>query len=247
MKKIAITLSIVFALAAVAGAQKKLKPWTEWSENEINKTLNDSAWGQTQTDANTSEMFYSPNPPNNNSSGNPPPDGSGGSSVNNRAAQGALNQTTYINYRIRLLTAKPIRQALARRAQIQNPQLAEQLKAFAEQRTDEYIIVAVDYDSTDRRFSGPAMQVFNSATAASLKNSAYLERKDGKRIFLQEYIAPINDGMGAKFVFPRKLDNEPFVNEQSGYLRFFSEMAKNLKLNMRFKVADMMYDGKLEY
>lgn len=247
MKKTAITLSLVFALAAVAGAQKKAKPWTEWSEKEINKTLNDSPWGQTQTDANTSEMFYSPNSPNSNPVGNPPPDGSGGSGVNNRAAQGALNQTTYINYRIRLLTAKPIRQALARRAQIQNPQLAEQLKAFAEQRTDDYIVVAVDYYSTDRRFSGPAMQIFNSANTASLKNSAYLERKDGKRLFLQEYIAPINDGVGAKFVFPRTLDNEPFVNEQSGYLRFYSEMAKDLKLNMRFKIADMMYDGKLEY
>src|SRR5262245_22974229 len=154
-KKIAITISLVFALAAVAGAQKKLKPWTEWSEKEINKILNDSAWGQTQTDANTSEMFYSPNPPDNST-------GSSGSGANNRAAQGALNQATYINYRIRLLTAKPIRQALARRAQIQNPQLAEKLKAFAEQQTDEYIIVAVDYDSTDRRLSGPSMQIFNS-------------------------------------------------------------------------------------
>jgi hypothetical protein len=245
--KIAITLSLVFALAAVAGAQKKVKPWTEWSEKEINKMLNDSAWGQTQTDTNTSEMFYTPNPPTNNPVGNPPPDGSGGSGVNNRNAQGALNQATNINYRIRLLTAKPIRQALARRAQVQNPQLAEKLKAFAEQQTDEYIVVAVDYDSTDRRFSGPAMQVFNSANTASLKNTAYLERKDGKRLFLEQYMAPINDGMGAKFVFPRKLDSELFVNEQSGFLRFYSEIGKNLKLNMRFKIADMMYDGRLEY
>jgi hypothetical protein len=242
---IAITLSLVFALVAVAGAQKKLKPWTEWSEKEINKMLNDSAWGQTQTEANTSEMFYSPNPPN-NSVGNSS-DGSGGSGANNRAAQGALNQATYINYRIRLLTAKPIRQALARRAQIQNPQLAERLKAFAEQQTDEYIVVAVDYDSTDRRLSGPSMQIFNSANTASLKNNTYLENKDGKRLFLQQYIAPINDGMGAKFVFPRTLNNELFVNEQSGFLRFYSEMAKSLKINMRFKITDMMYDGKLEY
>ena len=240
--KITITLSLVFALVAVVDAQKKLKPWTEWSEKEINKMLNDSAWGQTQTDANTSEMFYSPTQSGGNSS-----DGSGGSGANNRAAQGALNQATYINYRIRLLTAKPIRQALARRAQIQNPQLAERLKAFAEQQTDEYIVVAVDYDSTDRRFSGPAMQVFNGANTASLKNNTYLENKDGKRLFLQQYIAPINDGMGAKFVFPRTLNSELFVTEQSGYLRFYSEMAKNLKLNTRFKIADMMYDGKLEY
>ncbi|HEV2664599.1 MAG TPA: hypothetical protein VG324_06800, partial [Blastocatellia bacterium] len=65
--------------------------------------------------------------------------------------------------------------------------------------------------------------------------------------FLEQYMAPINDGMGAKFVFPRKLDNELFVNEQSGFLRFYSEMGKNLKLNMRFKISDMMYEGRLEY
>ena len=93
----------------------------------------------------------------------------------------------------------------------------------------------------------PRCKIFNSANTSMLKNNTYLEKSDGKRLFLQEYIAPINDGMGAKFVFPRTLDSEIFVNEQSGYLRFFSEMAKNLKLNMRFKIADMMYDGKLEY
>lgn len=244
-KKIAITLSFVFALSAAAGAQKKMKPWTEWSEKEVNKMLNDSPWGQTQTETDTSEMFYSP------SAGrggvNRPLDNQAGSGANDRSIQGALNQATNIHYRIRLLTAKPIRQALARRAQLQNPQLVEQLKAFAEQSTDQFIVVAVDYDSTDRRFSGPAMQIFNSANTGALKNNTYLENKDGKRVFLQEYIAPINDGMGAKFVFARTLDNEPFVTEKSGYLRFYSEIAKNIKLNMRFKISDMIYDGKLEY
>jgi hypothetical protein len=246
MEKFAITLAIIFALAFSAGAQKKMKPWTEWTEKDVNKMLNDSAWGQTQTETDTSEMFYTPNSQNRNPIGNRPLEGSNGSS-SDRSAQGQLNQATNINYRIRLLTAKPIRQALARRAQMQNPELAERLKEFAEQQTDKYIVVAVDYDSTDRRFTGPAMQVFNSANTGVLKNNTYLETKDGKRLFLQEYIAPINDGMGAKFVFPRNIDNEPFVNEKGGFLRFYSEMAKNIKLNMRFKIADMMYDGNLEY
>jgi hypothetical protein len=246
MEKFAITLAIIFALAFSVGAQKKMKSWTEWTEKDVNKMLNDSAWGQTQTETDTSEMFYTPNSQNRNSIGNRPPDGSSGSS-SDRSTQGQLNQATSINYRIRLLTAKPIRQALARRAQMQNPELAERLKAFAEQQTDKYIVVAVDYDSTDRRFTGPAMQVFNSANTGVLKNNTYLETKDGKRLFLQEYIAPINDGVGAKFVFPRTSDNEPFVSEQGGFLRFYSEMAKNIKLNMRFKIADMVYDGKLEY
>jgi hypothetical protein len=191
-------------------------------------------------------MFYTPNSANRNPISNRPLDDPGGSG-SNRSTQGQLNQATNINFRIRLLTARPIRQALARRAQMQNPELAEQLKAFAEQHTDKFIVVAVEYDSKDRRFSGPAMQVFNSATTSVLKNNTYLENKDGNRLFLQEYIAPINDGMGAKFVFPRTQNNEQFVNEQSGYLRFYSEVAKNIKLNMRFKIADMMYDGKLEY
>lgn len=246
MKKLAIILTFVFAAVIGAEAQKKVKPWTEWTEKEVLNMLNNSAWGQTQTDTNTSEMFYTPNSQNRNSIGSRPLEGSSSAS-NNRSTQGQLNQATYIDYRIRLLTAKPIRQALARRAQMQNPDLAEQLKAFAEQQTDKYIVVAVSYDSKDGRFSGPAMQTFNSANIGVLKNNTYLENKDGKRLFLQEYIAPIKDGMGAKFVFPRTLDNELFVNEQSGYLRFYSEMSENLKLNMRFKIADMMYDGKLEY
>jgi len=246
MKKLAIVFTFVFSLFIGAEAQKKMKPWTEWSEKEVNKMLNDSAWGQTQTETDTSEMFYSPNSQNRNPIGNRPLDTSGGSS-NDRSTQGQLNQATTVDYRIRLLTAKPIRQALARRAQMQNPELAEKLKAFAERHTDEYLVVAVDFESKDRRFSGPAMQIFNSANTGVLKNNTYLENNDGRRLFLQEYIAPINDGMGAKFVFPRKHNNAPFVNEQSGYLRFFSEMSKNLRLNMRFKIADMTYDGKLEY
>jgi hypothetical protein len=231
MKKLAIFFAFVFALFIVAEAQKNMKPWTEWSEKEVNKFLNDSAWGQTQTETDTSEMFY-------NANSRP---------SNDRSKQGQLNQATTINYRIRLLTAKPIRQALARRMQLQKPELAEQLKAFAEQQMDQYIVVIVDYDSADRRFSGPAMQVFNSATTATLKNNTYLETNNGKRLFLQEYRAPSGDGMGAKYVFPRTLNNEAFVKEQSSFMRFYSEMGKDLKLNMRFKISDMMYDGKLEY
>jgi predicted Holliday junction resolvase-like endonuclease len=203
MIRTSILLIFVLTLLISAVAQKKSKPWTEWSEKEIDKMLNESAWGQTQTETDTSEMFYKPN--SSNRMGNRPLEGSSGSG-NNRSAQGQLNQATSINYRIRLLTAKPIRQALARRVLMQKPELAEQLNAFVERQNDRFI---VDYDSKDSRYSGPAMQIFNSSNTGTLKNNTYLENKDGKRLFLQEYIAPINDGMGAKFVFSRTMENEP--------------------------------------
>lgn len=233
MKKIIVTMICVFALAAVAGAQKKYKPWTEWGEKDVKKMLDDSPWGQTQNETDTSEMFYSPTANN------------GGS----RAERGALNQATNIGYGIRFLSAKPIRQAIARQIILKNPELTEQLTAFAAQKSDQYIVVAVDYNSADRRFSGPAMQQFNSANMGMLQNTTYLERKDGKRIFLEKYFAPINDGMGAKYVFPRMFEGKPFIDKDSGYIRFYSEfpVAKGLKLNMRFKVADMIYEDNLEY
>ncbi len=239
MNKIAVALLLVCALGAGISAQKKMKPWTEWSEKEAQKILNNSPWGQTQSEVDTSEMFYTPTTQ------------SGGGSSASRIEQGATNQATGVNFHIRFLSAKPIRQAFARLVELKqktpNPELSEQLRSFVERDFSEWIVVAVNYDSRDGRYSGPVMQALNSANIGLLQNKTYLEIKGGKRLFLQDYKAPINDGMGAKFIFPRMVDGEPFVKPDSGELRFYSEVGKTIKLNMRFKVSEMMYEGKLEY
>jgi len=121
------------------------------------------------------------------------------------------------------------------------------LQAFVERDFSQYIALAVTVSSNDSRFSGPVMQAINSATTGTLKNKAYLERQDGKRLFLSQYIAPIQDNLGAKFIFPRVVDGEPFLNSNTGTVRFYAEFNDSFKLNMRYKVADMIYDQKLEY
>lgn len=239
MKKTFVMFVAFCVLFIAVAAQKKYKPWPEWSLKEAQKMLDDSAWGQTQTETNTSEMFYNPTTQ------------AGRSSSSDRTSQGATNQAMSVNYRIRFLSARPIRQAFARSIILQqktpNAQLEEQLKNFAEQKSGEWVVVAVNFDASDQRFSGPVMQVFNSANIGLLQNNTYLEIKDGKRLFLKEYRAPIADGMGAKFVFPRVVDGKPFITPESGYVRFYSELNKDIKLNMRFKVQEMMYDGQLEF
>jgi len=231
-----VVACLLFA-GLVAGADKKMKPWTEWSEKEVQKMLDNSPWGQTQVETNTAEMFYSPTAP--------------GGRAPDRAAQGATNQATSVSFYIRFLTAKPIRQAFARRMELQqkstNPQLVEQLRQFAERQTDEWVVVAVAFDSKDSRFSGPVMQTFNSANTGLLKNNTYLEVRGDGRNFLEEYRAPAPDGMGAKFVFKRMVNGEAFIRPDRGEVRFYSEFSPSLKLNMRFKVSDMMYEGQLEY
>ena len=242
MKRAAVVILFVLLISpTISGKEKKPKPWTQWSDKEAQKILDNSPWGQTQVEADISEMFYTPTSSRSSSA---------------RAERGALNQSIALNFRIRLLSAKPVRQAFARLIELQqksaNKQLSESLRAFVERQFDQFIVVAVDYDSPsgDRRISGPVMQMLNSATADVLKNSTYLETKNGKRLFLQDYKPPIGDGLGAKFIFARQVDGQPFLEPDSGELRFYSDLnsfARGLVLNMRFKLSDMMYEGILEY
>ena len=52
-----LTLSLCIATSF---AQTKARKWTDWSKKEAQKFLDESPWGQTQTDTDTSQMFYSP-------------------------------------------------------------------------------------------------------------------------------------------------------------------------------------------
>jgi hypothetical protein len=91
------------------------------------------------------------------------------------------------------------------------------------------------------------MQQINSAATGSLKNKTYLETPDGRRLFLTGYKAPIADGLGAKFIFPRRPNGEEFLKSDTSAVRFVAEFSDSFKLNMRFKVSDMIYDNKREY
>jgi hypothetical protein len=245
MKK--LSFSILFFATVVtytSNAQRKSKPWQEWSRKDAETILNDSSWGKTQTETDTSEMMFrpqaAPNPRTGASNADPLRDERGG----------ATNQATEVKYRIRFLSAKPIRQAFARMiALVQptgDPKVKMYMNDFVERKFDRWIAVTVGFESRDQRFSSKAIQAFASATTGSLKNNTYLERKDGKRIYLHIYQAPSADGLGAKFIFERIVDERPFLNSESGEVRFVSEIA-SVNLNMRFKVGEMMYDGKLEY
>jgi hypothetical protein len=95
--------------------------------------------------------------------------------------------------------------------------------------------------------------------------------KDGRHVFLQEYQPPRNDGLGARFIFPRLIDGKQYITADSGEIHFVSELSQsdaasgvvsrgqasggaggsagpmNYRLDSRFKVAAMNFQGKLEY
>lgn len=225
----------------VAFAQKQSKPFVEWSEKEVKNMLDKSPWGQSQIETNTSEMFFRP-------------DGMSAAEPNtsaDRTAMGQTNQATSVNYYIRFLSAKPIREAFARKVLLAqksaDPQFVTQLRSFVERDFSDYIVVAVTFETKDPRFANAPNQAFAGALTATLKSTTYLDRNDGKRVFLADYRPPTSDGMGAKFIFPKNVDGKPLLSSEFSHLRFYSEIGRAVKLDVRFKVSDMYYNGQLEY
>jgi hypothetical protein len=237
-------LALLLALIT-ATAQEKGKAWIEWSKKDAEKVLENSPWAQTQTDTDTSQMFYSPT--------NSPGTGSmtQSTSVNvDRAATGATNSAINIKFHVRFFSARPVRQALARIMELDRkppPDVVARLHSFAELKSTESIIVTVTFESPDQRYSGEVMQAFNSAITATLKNDTYLERSDGKKIFLEEYVPPGKDGFGARFIFLRDLEGQPFITKDTREVRFYAQYPNSGKIDRRFKVAEMIYNGELEY
>jgi hypothetical protein len=175
-----------------------------------------------------------------------------GSSANQRMGSAAPpDLPPDVNMRIRFITAKPVREGFAARLlrSATNPpaELAGQLQTVIDNGFGDFTVVAVNVDGQNPQTVNATMMALMRLKTADVAEKAYLERKDGKRLPLMEYKAPVNDDMGGKFIFARTLDGEPFLNPESGSVKFVLNLSGNLKLNARFDVAKMMYDGKLEY
>jgi len=234
-RTIRIAAALLVLGLATAMAQKANQQWTDWSKKDAQKMLDDSPWGHIQTDTDTSEMMFTPTTQ---------PQAS-------RVESGAVNQPVNLTFHVRFFSARPIRQALARMMELDNANLKSdqltRLHNFGEMKSSDSIIITVSFDSPDGRYSGPAIQAFGSNTTGTLKNDCYLQRSDGKQLFLQEYVAPGKDGFGGRFIFLRDMDGQPFINDKAGEIRFYAKFPGLPKIDRRFKVADMMYQGQLEY
>lgn len=245
MKRALFILTAILFIAGPATAQKE-KPWTEWTEKEAGKILNDSAWGQTQAEGG-SEAQPSSQPAITQTMSARREDQRISAATN--VESGETKTRASINYRVRFLSAKPVRAAFVRMIELQGatPERVAELRTFVDRDFADYIVVTLSVDGNDKKRLGSATEEISAADEAALQKSAYLERKDGTKVFLTNYRAPVQDGLGAKLVFPRSVGGKPFVDPSSGEIRLVLEMGQTIKISRKFKVAEMMYEGKLEY
>jgi len=244
MKKQLIILFVFVVFTVTASSQTKAVPWTEWSKKDAERILNDSAWGQTQSVGGTSSAA--------STSAITRTQGGGGENINRTGESGeSMAGPKPVYYRARFLTAKPIREAFARMVILSQPDagkdLVDQLQGFIDRDFGNYLVVALNVECSDEKRVAGMMAAFGRMNKDLLKDKVYLERKDGKRLALLDYKPPVADNMGAKFVFERTLDGQPFLSADSDFVKFVVDVSERLKLNIRFKVAAMTYGDKLEY
>ena len=253
-------LALLIVLVTINADAQAPKPWQEWSKTEAEKMLNDSPWGQTQAYKRSIATSTSAQPRGSTApaTGIYGPAGTNAIDDGNamkRVLMGGVpslpttsssSSTIIHTFRIRFLSARPIREASAAMFLINQAgtnsadrdKAAESLKSFVEHESVNYVVVAVesaDFIDLPQDLSAP------------ITNDTYLQRSDGKRVLLIKYRAPGPDGLGAQFLFPRSLEDQPFLNLDSGEVRFHSEIAPGFKLDRLFKISNMVYRGKLEY
>lgn len=237
--KVFLLVSIVMTLTFPSGmqAQWNKKPHAEWSVRDAQKLLDDSPWGKTDVFTDPSAMFG--RPPNERQP--------------SQAGPTQAQNSTHVNFRIRFLSAKPIRQAISRLLELKNKggmnsEFESVLNTFTTGEFYDYVVVVVTCDSSER---GPNFQQANgllhSRGTADLQHSTFLEVRGAGRVFLKEYQTPRQDGLGARFLFPRLLDGKPYITLDRGEIHLYSELSSTYRLDKRFKIKDMVYEGKLEY
>lgn len=209
--------------------------------------MNDSPWGQTQAEVAESEAQPSSTSAVTQTMSARREDQRISAASN--VESGETKTRAAINYRVRFLSAKPVRAAFVRMIELQGatPERVAELRTFVDRDFGDYIVITLSVDGNDKKRLSSATEEIAGADEAVLQKNAYLERKDGTKVFLSNYRAPVQDGLGAKLVFPRVVNGKPFIEPNSGEVRFVLEMGKTIKISRKFKVAEMMYEGKLEY
>src|SRR6185503_5442052 len=121
MRTVVSACLVVLMFACLALAQKQ-KPWTEWTKKDVDKTLNDSAWGQTQSEGGAGASQSSESAVTQVAAPR-----ASDRQLNRQGESGETKPVNYVKYYVRFLSAKPVRAAFARQVLLSRPAADEAL------------------------------------------------------------------------------------------------------------------------
>jgi hypothetical protein len=160
---------------------------------------------------------------------------------------------------VRFFSAPPIRQALLRIQQIQygyDGWAAEEKRRFDESVAadllsgfGDWIVVTVGFRSNDPNEESNVRRFFERQNTETLNNKAFLSTEQFSQVRIHTYFAPRDEGIGAKFVFPRQYQGTPLVSKTSKTVSFelLDVPTASPRLRARFAVKDMTINGQVVF
>ncbi len=245
MKKL-LSVAIVLACACLVYAGKYWDevPYTEWSAKQADKVRSDSPWASVQNVTVALDKRGSTIDSTTTSVGTGGPAFGGPGSPSRSGGESRVGDFARSNqYYVRFQSAKPIRMAIARLSMLNGNVDAAAAEQFVETPLaggDIVVMLAVA--------PGQDRTELDTGTTELLKNETYLIcKKSKRRVQLKQYLTPAEaGGIEAVFVFPRQENGKDLISVDEKEVRFVTEFSSGTKINRKFKLQDMMFQGRLE-
>jgi len=225
------------------------KPYLQWSAGDVKRMLDNSPWGKVHA-----VTIMNPTVT--------------GQSSFSGIGTGDIEREKRNLFHLRFLTAKPIRMAIARQMMLADKDQAKAaaLDRFVRQRNEDELIVIMSLSSVPEGASSVRgyWAALMKLSTPDLASNTILATGSGKRVYIKRYEPPGQDGLGAKFVFPRFLeDGQPVAVAEDREIRFETtitlvefgrlsgepgenEYERTDRIWMQFDLRKMLFEGTLE-
>lgn len=230
---------IACALASTARAQFWAKqPFDQWSRRDCEDLLNNSPWTQSRIiEKVILEQIHEP------------------------ASVAGREQPAKITYTVRLLSARPVRQAMVRLARLgpdytkltpeQRQPVDARQNAFIEQKFDDRVVIQIEYTTSALPYRTELVTRWRARPEEDLKKDFYLATARGRIPAARVIVAAGGEG-GLQVIFPRVVEGRPVIqpDDKNFSLEFQHPTVGVLaaeRVLIQFNVKDMLVKNELFY
>jgi hypothetical protein len=217
------------------------KPYSKWSAKDIKRLLGESPWGKTTTLR--TPIIKQIHRETGQFSG--------------LAGEGEGVADPTVEYAVYLRTARPVREALVRQAQLEEKyeQMEDPAKKAFDNRWGQFlaadvsdkIIFQVQYSSNTNDIDRQLMNFWQTQTAGTMRDLSAMTWPDGQRLAPIAYWAARGAGREFQIAFPRPKDGR---EDGAISLEFMNPNVKvegNSRIYTKFQLKELKYGGKVTY
>jgi len=217
------------------------KPYTKWSAKDVRHLLSESPWGKTTTlrTAIIKQVHRETG------------------QFSSLAGEGEGVPDPTIEYAVYLRTARPVREALVREAQIaekydemndaSRKSFDDKWGKFLAADVSDKIIVQVQYSSNTADIDRQLMTFWQNQTAGTLRDIAAMTWPDGQRVAPIAYWAARGAGREFQLAFPRPKDSREDGAISVEFQNPNVKVEGNSRIYTKFQLKELKYGGKVTY